>query len=471
MRTIIRNAFIVTVDPDLGNIDGCDLLIVDDRIEAIGKSLDVSDAHEIDGTDFLVMPGFVDAHRHIWQGAMRGVCADWSLFNYLGGIRMNAAAAYGPDDMYAAQLHGALEAIDAGVTTVTDYCHNINSQDHAHEAIRGVKESGLRVIWNFGFNRPPVDRPGFSTLAERSDFARQLAKTYFTGKDDLVTMGVAPEESVLWPGTDTAKVQFDLARELGARIFWHCNALTHNGTWMRDVAAIREMGLLGDDMVLVHMHFTQDDEWRMVADAGAAVAYTPDTELQMGMQWPRTQKARSFGIVQGYGADITSNNSDDLFFPLRAALQIERCRINEAHEGGMYDGVPISSAEALRWGTIDGAKALGLDSRVGSLTPGKQADIVMLRMDSLSMTGWPRDNPEGTVLLQASVKDVDTVFVAGRKMKENGKMLGDVERAKRLLLAAHHRVRTAVEQRGGFYVPPDKTIDRMEATRSSVGAR
>ena len=171
MRTIIRNAFIVTVDPDLGNIDGCDLLIVDDRIEAIGKSLDVSDAHEIDGTDFLVMPGFVDAHRHIWQGAMRGVCADWSLFNYLGGIRMNAAAAYGPDDMYAAQLHGALEAIDAGVTTVTDYCHNINSQDHAHEAIRGVKESGLRVILNFGFNRPPVDRPGFSALAVRSDFA------------------------------------------------------------------------------------------------------------------------------------------------------------------------------------------------------------------------------------------------------------------------------------------------------------
>lgn len=471
MRTVIRNSYLVTVDPKLGNIANADLLIENDKIVEIGKSITVADAQEIDGSSFLLMPGFVDTHRHVWQGAMRGVCADWSLYNYLGGIRMNAAAAYGPQDMYAAQFHGALEAMDAGVTTVADYCHNLNSEDHAHEAIRGLLDSGLRAVWSYGFNRPPMEQPGFSKLSDRAQFAKKLAQQYFSSKDALVTMGMAPEEAVLWPGSDTAVIQFNLARELGARIFWHANVLKHNGVFPRDVAALHELGLLRDDLVLVHVNFTDDDEWQMMADVGATVALTPDTELQMGMSWSPTIKAREHGIPQGYGIDIISNNSGDLFNPLRMALQVARCHLNQPCEGEMYDGVPISSAEALQWGTIDGAKALGLDAKIGSLTPGKQADLIMMRMDSISMVGWNKDNPEGVVMLQGGVKDVDTVFIAGRKVKEGGRLLGDTTRACTLLQEAHERVTNTVKGWGGFYVPPEQAVQRMQATQISADAR
>ena len=470
MRTIIRKTTLVTVDPKLGNLYNADLLIEDDKIAEVGIDLEVSDAEEVDGSNHLVMPGLVDAHRHIWQGPMRGVCADWSLFNYVGGIRMNAASAYQPQDMYAAQFQGALEALDAGVTTVTDYCHNLNTMDHAHESIRGVIESGLRVIWNFGFSRPPLEEPGFSTLRERVAFAKELAKTYFSGADQLVTMGIAPEERLLWPGTDTAVTQFKLAEELGSRIFWHTNSAKMDGAFPRDVAALKGLGLLNANMLFAHMNFTDDDEWQMVADAGAGVGMTPDTEFQMGMSWSPTLKAREFGVPQGYGIDITSNNSGDLFVSLRMALQAARCQLNQPHEGTIYDGVPITCAEALRWGTIDAARALGLDQKIGSLTPGKQADLVMLRMDSISMVGWDRQNPEGIIILQAGAKDVDTVFVAGRKVKENGRLLLDADRACRLLQEAHERVTKIVHDQGGFYVSPETALERMGETQTAEGA-
>ena len=112
----------------------------------MGSQLEAGDAAILDATDRIVMPGFVDGHRHIWQGALRSVCADGSLLDYVTTMRMHAALFFTAEDMYAVQLHGALEALDAGVTSVTDYCHNLLSPDHAHESIRGLRESGLRTV-------------------------------------------------------------------------------------------------------------------------------------------------------------------------------------------------------------------------------------------------------------------------------------------------------------------------------------
>jgi 5-methylthioadenosine/S-adenosylhomocysteine deaminase len=463
--TILKGGFVVSVDPDIGNRGDTDVLIRDGKIQAIDSNLEVTDAEVVDASDCIVMPGIVDGHRHIWQGAMRGVCADWSLMDYVSGIRMNAATAYSPDDMYAAQFHGGLEALNAGVTTITDYCHNILTPDHAHEAIRGLKDSGLRTIWNYGFNFPPQPAPHFTSLNDRVEFARTLAAQYFSSTDQLVTMGVAPEERGFWTTPDIGKAQFELARELNARIFWHANGGEENGEMPQDIKALHELGLLGPDVVGVHMHATQAEEWKMLADAGGAVAFTPDTELQMGMKWSSTEIARRYGIPQSYGADIISNNNGDMFTQLRLGLQAARARAID-EEGVYMTGVPFTCADALRWGTLEGAKALGLDHAIGSLTPGKLADMVMLRADSLTMVGWDKSNP-ASLILQAQSSDVDSVLVGGTFVKRDGKMTGNVVNACRLLEEANHRIHNIVKDRGGFLLDPEEFMNRALAIQSS----
>ncbi|MDJ0789002.1 MAG: amidohydrolase family protein [Myxococcota bacterium] len=473
-RQVIRNGFVVTGDPALGDLPDADVLIEDDVIAEIAPRLDVGeDAEVIDARRRIVMPGMIDSHRHVWQGALRSVCSDGSLVDYVTQIRMHAARFFTAEDMYAVQLHGALEALDAGVTSVTDYCHNLLTPDHAHEAIRGLRESGLRVVWNYGFNYPPQADPTFRSLQDRIAFGRELAKHEFTGRDALVTLGVAPEEAPFAGSSERLAAQFGLARELDARVFWHCNSGGIGGANQRDVAAIAELGALGSDVTLVHMYATDEDEWPMVAEAGAAVAFTPETELQMGMMWPSTRICAELGIPFGIGTDITSNNSADLFAAMRIGLQALRCHHidGDAEARGPFPlGTPISCADALAWGTRGGARALGLEDRVGSLRPGKQADVVLLRGDSLNMAGWDRSHPARSIVQQARPSDVDTVWVAGEIRKREGRLLGDVGRACSLLEAASERVHARIAESGGIELPLDETMARMQAvTRSEDG--
>ncbi len=460
-RILIRNGYVVSMDPKLGNLPRADIFVEDEKIVEIGRDLAVTDVQEIDAEGCIVMPGLIDTHRHIWQGALRAVCAEWSLLDYVRGIRMNAALAYTAEDMYAAQYHGALEAIDAGVTTVADYCHNLNTPDHAYESIRGVKDSGLRTIWSYGFNRPPLEEHKFSTLDERIKFGRKLAAEHFSDSSALVTMSVSPEETLFW-GDDPERgaAQFNLARELNVPIYWHCNSSTEliTGERLRDVALLKELGLLGADLLLVHLHSTDLDEWQMIADCGAGVSFTPDTELQMGLLWPSTIAAHTLGIPQSYGADITSNNSGDMFIALRMALQVARCRKLEQVNGEQLKiGVPYSGEDALGWGTIEAARAIGLEDKIGSLAPGKQADIILLRADSLPMVGWDRSNPAGTIVSQCSARNVDSVMIAGNLVKQAGQMQADTSHACKLLEGAHENVLSRI---GG---PESLLLERDEA--------
>ena len=473
-RKIVRNGFVVTGDPALGDLPNADILIEDDVIAAVAPRLDVDDAESFDARNRIVMPGMVDSHRHVWQGALRSVCSDGSLVDYVAWIRMHAARFFTPEDMYAVQLHGALEALDAGVTSVTDYCHNLLTPDHAHEALRGLRESGLRAVWNYGFNYPPQVEPTFRTLDERIRFARELAGREFTQRDARVTLGVAPEEAPFAGSPERLAAQFSLARELDARVFWHCNSGGTGGGNHRDVAAIEALGVLGSDVTLVHMYATDDDEWRMVADAGAAVAFTPETELQMGMMWPSTRICDELGIPFGIGTDITSNNSADLFAAMRIGLQALRCLYNDRDgdvRGSLPLGTPISCADALAWATTGGARALGLETQIGSLSPGKQADVVLLRADSLGMVGWDREHPARTIVQQARPSDVDTVLVAGEIVKREGRLLADVGRACERLEAASARVHARIAENGGFELPLEETLARMRAVSESEDGR
>ena len=216
------------------------------------------------------------------------------------------------------------------------------------------------------------------------------------------------------------------------------------------------------------MFATEADEWRMIADAGAAAAFSPETEFQMGMFWPSVAVCTELGIPFGIGTDITSNNSADMFTALRLGLQ--GLRIHELEKAGtedLYPGTPISCDDALAWGTTLGAETIGLGDRVGSLTPGKQADVVLLRGDSLGMAAWDRSAPERSIVLQASRADVDTVMVGGDIVKRSGEMVADVARACRLVEEAAERVaaRAAADHDGEL--PLDEVLARVGAVAGS----
>ncbi len=464
MRTLIKNAFVVSVDPTIGNIDGADILVDDGRIAAIEPKIDAADAELIDATGHVAAPGFVDTHHHLWQAAMRGLTADFSLLNYFMGIRMFAASFFRPEEMYAAQLHGALQALNAGVTSIADYCHNIHSPDHAEESIRGVRDSRARVIWCYGFNQAPVPHLVLNGPAQRADHLRGLAVRHFASKDELVTLGVSPEESFFWPDIAYGRTEFAVAREVSARIFWHANSTRNLATNAphRDAAVLAEAGLLGRDVVLVHMGITEPDEWAHVAAHGAHLSFTPETELQMSLGWPSLKAAQEHGIDFGFGIDITSNNSADLRFQLRLMLQAERHLRRADHLGETMGDVALSCEDALYWGTMGGAKVMGLDHLVGSLSPGKAADIVLHDMRGISMTGWNRANPASALIMHGGTDSVATVLVGGRIVKREGQLL-DEQRACALLRAASDHVYGEIDRHGGMPAAASRKLAELQA--------
>ncbi len=463
MRTLIRNAFVVSVDPQVGDIDGADILVENGNISAIGRGIQAADAETIDATGCIAIPGFIDTHRHLWEGGMRAVTADYSILDFTGNIRLFAAKFFRPEDMYATSFQGGLEALNAGVTTVAEYCHNVRTPDHASENLRGVRDAGLRCVWSFGFTGLAKDGSGFSTVPDRVAFLERFAAAEFSARESLLTLGVCPEEPFLW-GSDPVLVraQFDVARRFGARIFMHTNSRRgYDGLMMREVAKMNALDLLGPDLVLVHMYFTEDDEWAMLGAAGGHVSYTPETEYQMGLGWPSIASPRAAGVNVSVGTDITANNSADMFFQLRLLLQVERAGEIEKMDRKFFSRTPFDCKDALYWGTMGGAKAVGLADRIGSLSPGKAADIVLLRADDISMVGWDRRNPAATVIQQAGVHSVETVLVNGRIVKRAGRLVGDQRRACELLGRTAAHVHASAAAGGGFDVPEHVLFERI----------
>ncbi len=453
MRRLIKNVFVVSVDDRIGNIADADILIVGGRIAQIGPGIEANADDVFDGTGHIASPGFVDTHHHIWQTAIRGLTADWSLLDYFTGIRMVTAGFYRPGDMYAANLHGALEALNSGTTTTADYCHNLLSPDHAQEALRGLRDAGARAVWCYGFNSPPAESVEFADNASRIASLNRIAARHFSSREGLITLGVSPEEPAVWARSiDRGRAQVEAARHVDARVFLHTNSvrepMTRNPA--REASMLASAGLLGPDVVLVHMGWSMPNEWRVVADAGTHLSFTPETELQMGMNFPQIAAAESHGINFSFGIDIISNNSPDLRTALRLILQAERHRRSAANDqdGLSFSGAAPTCAEALRWGTLDGAKACGLDHKIGSLSPGKSADILLHDARHMTMAGWDRSNPEGTLLLHAGPQCLSTVLVEGEFVKRDFKVAGS-DAASRILEQTSAHIYAELERLGG----------------------
>lgn len=422
-RTLIRGGRVLTMR-DGSTEERLDILIEGERIARVAPHIEAADAEVVDATDLIVLPGFVDTHRHTWQTQLRGIAADWSLYDYLADMRLSFSALYTPEDAELGNYAGALEALSAGITTVVDHCHVINSPDHADKALDGLEKSGIRAVFCYGPNpRQLPFQPGLDPVVLRQD-ARRIRRDRLSANDGRILFGVASEIEAM-PFEAIAE-ELAFARELGAqRISCHI-AMGCYDQGQRYVERFAEQGLLKSDLLFVHGAAFTDHELALIRDAGAGISSTPETELQMGMGFPVAERARLCGARSSLGIDIVSNNSGDMFAQMRLMLQSTRALDNLALErqGKAPRTIRMKARDVLRMATLGGAEALGLADRIGTIESGKSADITLIRTDSLHMT--PAIDPIAALVLYANESDVDSVFVAGRPVKRGGR-LADVD--------------------------------------------
>ncbi|MER5491607.1 amidohydrolase family protein [Streptomyces sp. NPDC002454] len=448
-RTLIQNASVISVDPAIGNLDRADLLIEGTRIAAVGPDLSAADAEVIDGRGAIVMPGMVDTHRHLWQTVLRNIAADWTLSQYFAGVRVQLGGHFRAEDVYAGNLAGAYEALNAGVTTVLDWSHNMNTPEHADAAVEALRETRGRFVMCYG-NANDEWLPVSGKPTNAAD-ARRVRAQHFSSDDQLLQMGMALR-GPQYATHDVTRDDWALARELGVLISVHVG----DGAWGRDrpVAWLAENGLLGPDVVCAHCNSLADDEFQIMADAGCSAAMTPEIEMQMGHGWPATRRLLDAGMAPSIGIDIATCNSGHLFQVMRTVLLVERAFAHadaERNGGTLEEQLPLDAQDAIEFATLNGAKALRLDHRIGSLTPGKDADVVMVRADGIEMA--PMNNAAGAVVLAGHPGLVDSVWVAGRRVKAAGRLLDvDESRVVGLVNGARDAVlaRAGVEPGGRF---------------------
>lgn len=449
-RLLIKGGTVVTaVDGDRPR--RADILVEGGVIAAIESDLDV-DAQLIDASHCVVLPGLIDTHRHTWQTALRGVTHEWTLKDYIRGIRLQSAKYYRPQDIYIGNRLGMLEAIDAGVTTVLDFCHCINSPKHASEALRGTRDSGIRSIFALGFNHVPLENPYFTTLESRLDHARRFLKEEFPDDDGLVRMGIALSDMEVG-GLDAILAQARFAHDLGVPITLHADAVISEN-FISIVDELSKNNVIGPGMVWVHMNFASLEQTREVIEKGGAVSVTPETEMQMGMGYPAFGKVLAAGGHPSLGVDVVCNNSGDILTQARLALQTQRMldHQDDVRRSHGPDTVELKTPTALRAATLSGAEALGLGEKVGSLQVGKAADIITVRTDAINTA--PSYDPIGTFVLQSHPGNIDTVLVEGQVLKRGGKLVQDIAPLRAQLEDSAAYLFEEIERTGGLIPQP-----------------
>ncbi len=409
------------MDEAIGEMEGGEILIEGDRIAAVGKRLEATADEVIDAGSMIAMPGLVNAHNHTWQTGLRAVGSEWLGADYHRHMHANLATRFGAEDNYVANLVGALGQIDMGVTTVIDFCHNVTALDMAERAVDGLRDAGIRAVYQHGTAKPPAapgDRP-FHEVPHPRERLEALRKGRFSSDDGLVTLGMA----ALGPDYSTWEVtrhDYALARELDL----YCSIHSSGGAGRRitpdGFVRLAEEGLLGEKCNIVHGNHLADDELKVLVDNGATVTATVLVELHGNPLEPLIHRVLRLGGLPSIGIDTEVIVSGEMFREMQSALIFARHAGHQAREAGR-ETTEVSTRDGLKWATIAGAAAFGLDGRIGSLTPGKKADLVLLRADDLNLV--PIHSPLYSVVEQAHGGNVDTVFIDGVLRKRGGKLL------------------------------------------------
>lgn len=420
-RLLIRCGHVLTMDRQLGDLEHGEVLVEGERIVAVGTGLDAAGAVVMERPDAIALPGFVDVHRHTWQTAVRHCAVGWDLAAYQGNVQGVVGARLTPDDAYLGNLLGALSALDAGITTLRDESHAQNSPEHTDALIAGLRDSGIRACFAYGW--PSTDAMEWLWDSERQlpEDIRRVRRDVLFDDDALVTLNAhlrGPELSSL----EVTRADVARARELGLRMSMHMGTGEY-GERYHGIAALDAAGLIGPDMTFVHCCTSSDAELEMIAAGGASACATPAVEANMpGLGLPATGRLFDRGIRPALGVDVEVGTSGGMFDVMRAALAAERLRQTAS---GETPARPLTPHELLSFATIDGAIACGLGDRVGSLTPGKQADLILVGGDALNLA--PANDPAGSLVAAGHAGNVDTVLVAGTVVKRDGRLVrGDV---------------------------------------------
>ncbi|KAJ5950266.1 uncharacterized protein N7479_008679 [Penicillium vulpinum] len=430
----IKGGTVISMEaPDGKPLYNCDILIENDRIKAIGQDLSLpteSNLSTIDAKNCIITPGFVDGHHHMWQHLLRGITVDWSLFGYACHLRSVYGSLYTPDDVYFANYAAALSLINNGVTTVLDHCHVLNSPAHADAAVKGLKDAAIRGTFCYGFYQNPKEPGDFESnatdtfdQAARVDDALRVRQQYFPINDpqsSLLTFGIALNDPPTQSQEDNIG-ELDLARKLKARLTTvHASVASPGVPKPEVVQNYADAKLMGPDLVFSHGGWMTDGELAAVQTSGAGIVGTPDTELQMGMGYPVVWKAADLGCRTCLGLDITSNQGNDFMAQMRLALQTQRAR--DCDHRTVQRDVRRKAVDVLRMATLGGAEVMNTESLTGSIVPGKKADLVIFRCDDIDTV--PVVDPVATVVFHASPKNIDTVIIDGKIVKQDGQLVG-----------------------------------------------
>ena len=424
---VFRHATVLTMDDTHRIEQDADLLISADRISAVGKNLAVPEGTvEIDATGGILMPGMIDTHRHMWQTAMRGYGADWTLTQYFVWNYLQWGKSFRPQDIYAGNLLSAIEAIDAGVTTTVDWSHNLQTIDHAEAAVDALQEVPGRFVLAYGnIQAAPWE---WSAAPEFRDFVARR----FGGGNDMLGFQMAFDVPPAGPEFPE-QAAFEVARDLNVPV------TTHAGVWKvttdEGIRLMHEHGFMTERTVYVHAASLSADSYHRIAATGGSASLSTESEQSAGQGYPPTWKLREHGIGVSLSMDTSVWWSADLFSAMRATLSADRAREHlEAHSRDeTVTHHKLRAEQVVDWATRGGARALGLDSLTGSLEAGKKADVVLIKNDA-SPVMFPLLNPYGHVVFQAQRGDVHTVVVNGRVVKYDHRLVGsDLAKARQVI--------------------------------------
>ena len=425
---VFRNATVLTMDSAHRVEHGADVLISGEQIAAVGPGLQVpAGTVDIDATGGIVMPGMVDTHRHMWQTAMRGYGADWTLTQYFVWNYLQWGKSFRPQDIYAGNLLSAIEAIDAGVTTTVDWSHNLQTIDHAEAAADALAEVPGRFVLAYGnIQAAPWE---WSATPEFRDF---VARRFAGGGTDMLGFQMAfdvPPAAPEFP----EKAAFEVARELDVPV------TTHAGVWKvttdDGIRLMHDHGFMNERSIYVHAASLSADSYHRIAATGGWASMSTESEQSAGQGYPPTWKLREHGIGVSLSMDTSVWWSADLFSAMRATLSADRAREHlEAHNRDeTVTHHKLRAEHVVDWATMGGARALVIDSLTGSLEPGKKADVVLIKNDA-SPAMFPILNPYGHVVFQAQRADVHTVVVNGNVVKYDHRLVGsDIGKARRVV--------------------------------------
>lgn len=427
-RILLKRAIVLTLDPAVGDFASGDVLIENGRIAQIAANIDASpdSAFIAELPNRIIIPGFVDTHSHSYQGLLHSLLPSGIVDpDYNRDIQNNLTLHYRPEDVYAGVLITALAMIDNGTTTIVDISQIAHTPEHSDANIKALQDAGIRAVFAYSRGAPGSRYP---------DDLIRLRNTYFNSADQLLTVAMA---------TSTDPKTFEFARRVGVRSVLHIRVNSE------PLLALGRAGLLRPGDEFIHCTHLTPEAWALIRDTGGRTSHSPPLEMAMGHGYPAIQDCLDHGLRPSLSSDHSATVVQDMFGIMRAAFDLQRLAILQRAMRKEQNLPPLlKPRDVLSFATIEGARCAALDSRIGTLTPGKEADLVVLRADRFDT--WPRNNAYGTVASLMNPGHVEAVFISGKAKKWRGSLVGvDTQR----VLNVVEQSRNDVLRRGNFTVP------------------